>query len=310
MIAVLGSFDGFHIGHRMLFEKAAVIAEKTKDSWSVVTFSPHPQSVLSSKHFPVLYTEPEKDILANCMNIPEIVRIPFSRALSEMEPSVFVDMLEKSFFIRGIVVGDDFRFGKGRSGDTSFLEELVAARGWDIEVLPQLCLGDLRVSSTAIREKVASGDIVSANSLLGYPFSVAGTVIHGDGRGRLIGFPTINLDIPAGKIIPARGVYSGCVVWKGSSHPAAVNIGLNPTFPGERNLRCEAYIPGFRDNLYGEWINLSFFRRVRGEKIFESAASLVEQMKRDIQESLVEWEGVPEITLQFLECLSPLSKGH
>jgi len=129
------------------------------------------------------------------------------------------------------------------------------ARGWDVEILPQFTIDAQKVSSSSIREKVISGDVRGAKTELGYPFSILGMVVHGDGRGRTIGFPTLNLDLPGGKIMPANGVYSGSVSWKGRRYPAAINIGYNPTFPGERSIRCEAHLPGFREDVYGEWFS-------------------------------------------------------
>lgn len=310
MIAVLGSFDGFHRGHQMLFEKAMNMAEKNADSWCVVTFFPHPQSVLGKKPFRVLYTEPEKDFLGGCLGVPEIIRIPFSKSFAGMDPASFFDMLEKSFFIRGIIVGDDFRFGKGRTGDPSLLRQLAAARGWDVEILPQFTLEAKKVSSSSIREKVISGDVMGAEAELGYPFSILGMIVHGDGRGRTIGFPTINLDIPGGKIVPANGVYSGRASWKGRSYPAAINVGFNPTFPGERGIRCEAHIPGFREEVYGEWFNLFFFRRIRREVKFESPSALAEQLKKDIIESIADCDRLFPEANQFIECMSPFFPGH
>lgn len=310
MIAVLGSFDGFHRGHQVLFKKAMRMAEKNADSWCVVTFFPHPQSVIGKKPFPVLYTEPEKDILARCLGVPEIIRIPFSRSLAGMDPPSFVEMLEKNFFIRGIVVGEDFRFGKARTGDSFLLGRLAAARGWDVEILPHFSIDDQKISSRSIREKVISGDVGGAERDLGYPFSILGMVVHGDGRGRTIGFPTMNLDLPEGKIIPPKGVYSGSAMWKERSYPAAVNIGLNPTFPGKRDIRCEAHIPGFREELYGEWINLCFSRRIRRETKFESSAVLIERMKADIGECMADWNTMQYETRKFIDCMSLVFPGH
>lgn len=310
MIAVLGSFDGFHRGHQVLFEKARAMAESRADSWCVVTFFPHPQSIIGKKPFPVLYTEPEKDILALCLCVPEVIRIPFSKHLAQMDPVSFFDTLEKNFFIRGIVVGDDFRFGKGRTGDSSLLRRLSTERGWEVEILPPYAIDDQKVSSTSIREKVISGDVLGAETGLGYPFSILGTVVHGDGRGRTIGFPTLNLELPDGKIIPAKGVYSGCANWKGRIYPAAINIGYNLTFPGKRTIRCEAHIPGLTQELYGEWINLFFSRRIRQEIKFISPSALIEQLKHDVGQTIAEWNLLNSEKSKFLICMSPDQTGH
>ncbi|MDT8284706.1 MAG: riboflavin biosynthesis protein RibF [Thermovirgaceae bacterium] len=310
MIAVLGSFDGFHLGHQMLFESAKSMAANTSDSWCVVTFFPHPQSVLGRKSFHALFSETEKDILARCLEIPEIIRIPFSRSFAGMGPEPFFETLEKTLFVTGLIVGEDFRFGKDREGDSHLLRKLAILRGWKTTIVPAYSIDDQKVSSTSIRKKVISGDTRGAALELGYPFSILGMVKHGDGRGRNIGFPTLNLDLPGGKTIPARGVYTGSAAWRGRSFPAAISIGTNPTFPGNRELRCEAHIPGFKEDLYGEWVNLFFFRRIRREVTFGSPSALVAQMQRDVVESLDTWNQIDPDTRRFIECSMPDKKVH
>ncbi|MDO9509042.1 MAG: riboflavin biosynthesis protein RibF [Thermovirgaceae bacterium] len=305
MIAVLGSFDGFHLGHQLLFDRARELAVNAADSWCVVTFSPHPQSVIGRKPFPLLFTEPEKDILARCLKIPEIIRMPFSSSFAEMGPEFFFEALEKTLFVRGLVVGEDFRFGKGRGGDSVLLSELALLRGWEASIVPAYSIEGEKVSSSSIRTKVLSGDTGGAALELGYPFSILGTVEHGDGRGRTLGFPTLNLDLPGMKIIPPRGVYAGSAAWKGNIFPAAINIGSNPTFPGKRDLRCEAHIPGFKVDLYGERLTLFFFRRIRREVTFDSPSALVDQMRTDVKESIDVWSRIDQETRSFLDCCMP-----
>ncbi|HCR38627.1 MAG TPA: riboflavin biosynthesis protein RibF [Synergistaceae bacterium] len=306
MIAVIGSFDGFHLGHKRLFRAAEVISRRLSDSWCVVTFFPHPQSVLGRREFMPLFTEPEKDILGRCLGVPEIVRIPFTRELAEMGPDDFLGSLESSLFIRGLVVGEDFRFGRNRSGDAVMLRELASNRGWEVEIVPALATSSGRkIGSSFIRESITRGNISDAAADLGYPFMVMGVVVHGDGRGRTIGFPTVNLSLAVGKLIPARGVYSGGAVVGTYVFPAAINIGLNPTFPGERDLRCEAHIPGFRGDLYGKEVSLFFLRRLRREMAFPSTSLLVEQMRSDVREALSEWSRTEDDTKRFMKCCAP-----
>ena len=304
MIGVLGSFDGFHLGHRKLFEIAGSLASELNDSWCVVTFFPHPQSILTKSPFPVLFSEPEKDILGFCLGVPEINRIPFTRECAELDPPSFLELLERNFFLRGLVVGEDFHFGRERSGDASLLAELADSRGWITSIVESFIIDDRKVSSSSIRKRIEMGEIHEAARELGYPFFLTGTVIHGEGRGRTIGFPTINIQLPFGKIRPARGVYSGCASIRGKSFPAAVNIGSNPTFPGVREIRCEAHIPGYKGDLYGEDVSLFLFRRIRMEKTFRSPTELVEQMGFDIRECFVDWEHMEPRMRIFMECCS------
>jgi riboflavin kinase/FMN adenylyltransferase len=305
MIGVLGSFDGFHLGHRKLFEKAGKMALDLNDSWCVVTFFPHPQSVLGRGPFPVLFTEPEKDILGFCLGVPEVNRITFTRECAELDPPSFLDLLERTLFLRGLVVGEDFCFGRERSGNATILADLAGSRCWITSIVESFSLDGRKVSSTSIRKKIEKGEAHEAARELGYPFFLTGTVIHGEGRGRTIGFPTLNIQLPCGKIRPARGVYSGCASFRGKSFPAAINIGSNPTFSGVREIRCEAHIPGFRGDLYGEGVLLFLFRRIRMEKTFRSAAELVEQMSLDIKECLFDWKHLESRAGEFIECCSP-----
>ncbi|HOI81007.1 MAG TPA: riboflavin biosynthesis protein RibF [Synergistales bacterium] len=306
MIAVIGSFDGFHLGHRSLFHAAEVISKKISDSWCVVTFFPHPQAVLGRRAFLPLFTEPEKDILGSCLGVPEIVRIPFTRELADMDPDDFLDSLERSLFIRGLVVGEDFRFGRNRSGDAALLRELASVHGWEAEIVPALATSSGRkIGSSFIRESITRGNLSDASADLGHPFMVMGIVVHGDGRGKTIGFPTVNLSLTNEKLIPARGVYSGGVAVGTDVFPAAINIGRNPTFPGERDLRCEAHIPGFRGDLYGKEVSLFFLRRLRREMAFPSTSLLVKQMRTDIRETLSEWGRTEDDKKRFMKCCAP-----
>lgn len=306
MIAVIGSFDGFHCGHRKLFSIARDLSEKTRDSWGVVTFFPHPQTVIGKIPFVPLFTEPEKDTLGRCLNIPEIIRIPFNKDLAGMDPGSFLEVLENRLFLRCLVVGEDFRFGKGRSGDPQLLKELAVKRGWDAVIVPSLSISGKKIGSSLIRESVLRGRVHEAFSDLGYPFMVTGMVKKGDGRGKTIGFPTVNLSLPSSKIKPPRGVYAGSAAWNGECFPAAINIGLNPTFPGKRDLRCEAHIPGFHGELYGKWISLFFTRKLRPEIEFGSVTQLVDRMKDDVETCLMDWKLLPEEVREFMACCVPV----
>ncbi len=250
MIAVIGSFDGFHCGHRKLFSIAQDLSEKTRDSWGVVTFFPHPQTVIGKIPFVPLFTEPEKDTLGRCLNIPEIIRIPFNEDLAGMDPGSFLEVLENRLFLRCLVVGEDFRFGKGRSGDPQLLKELAVKRGWDAVIVPSLSISGKKIGSSLIRESVLRGRVHEAFSDLGYPFMVTGMVKKGDGRGKTIGCPTVNLSLPSSKIKPPRGVYAGSAGfgWNwGDAFPAkAINHWSQSSVPGKE--RPEVRSPYSRDS--------------------------------------------------------------
>jgi len=290
MIVVLGAFDGFHKGHQALFDAASKMALRLEDSWGVVTFSPHPQAVLSSDGFTFLFTEREREILARFFGIPELVRIQFTRKLAEMEPEDFVCFLEERFFIRGLVVGEDFRFGRLRKGNASMLKELAHVRGWQTSIVPQVSFDGDKISSSKIRVLVSLGDVRTAGNMLGYPFFLNGSVSHGEGRGRSLGFPTANIVPCTGKILPDRGVYAGAAAVEGEIFPAAINIGFNPTFEGIRSLRVEAHIVGFKGDIYNKKITIFFLEKIRQESKFLKVEELVEQIKKDVKATTDYWK--------------------
>jgi len=289
MIAAIGAFDGFHKGHCKLFSRAREMAEEKKDSWGVITFSPHPQSILAEGPFPLLFTEKEKDFLVRKLEIPELIRLPFNRGLAELSPEEFVDCLERTYFLQGVVVGRDFRFGRARSGDAALLCRLGERKGWDVSVVDPVIVGDEKVSSSAVRRMVTTGDVTAAGEMLGYPFFVTGNVVHGDGRGRKLGYPTANLHVPSEKVVPDRGVYSGAVLCDAELFPSAVNIGYNPTFEGQRPLRVEAHILGYEKDLYGKQIVLFFFNRIRKEMRFSGTEELLARIEADLSETRKTW---------------------
>ncbi|MGC9372429.1 MAG: riboflavin biosynthesis protein RibF [Thermovirgaceae bacterium] len=289
MIAAIGAFDGFHRGHCKLFSRAREMAERKKDSWGVVTFSPHPQSFLTEEPFPMLFTEREKDFLVRKLEIPELIRLPFTRGLAELSPEEFVECLERKYFLQGVVVGRDFRFGRSRSGDAGVLSRLGERKGWDVSVVDPVLVGDEKVSSSAVRRMVTAGDVAAAGEMLGYPFFVTGNVVHGDGRGQKLGYPTANLHVPSEKVVPDRGVYSGAAVCEAGLFPSAVNVGYNPTFEGNRPLRVEAHILGYEKDLYGKHIALFFFSRIRNEMRFAGSEKLLARIAADLSETRKIW---------------------
>ena len=228
MIAALGAFDGFHLGHARLFETARERALCRNEEWGVITFRPHPQALFNGTSFRYLFTEAEREALGRFHRIPRFERIPFTRGLADMKPSDFLDWIGENYGISGLVVGENFRFGRGRSGDCATLQEEGIARNWSVDILPPVKVGHESVSSTLIRQKVSMGETRAAEPLLGHPFFLSGTVVKGDQRGRTLGFPTANLAVPAEKLIPQRGVYTAAVLLGKQWHAAALNIGFNP----------------------------------------------------------------------------------
>ena len=287
MIVVLGAFDGFHKGHALLFERARTLAElhssaSAFEDWAVVTFSPHPDSVLK-KSSVFLFTEEERTGVARFFNVPHVVKIPFDEALSQTPPEAFIELLETFLPLTGIVVGSDFRFGRKRMGDASFLREMALHKKWIFEMVDTLVVDGAKVGSSDIKQSVATGDVLHAKALLGYPFFFRGNVVAGDGRGRAIGFPTANIDYPEEKIVPERGVYAASVLVGGEWRPGALNIGYNPTFvESSRKIRFETFVLDLDESLYGRTLTVFLESYLRPEAKFDSVQALIRQMELDI----------------------------
>ncbi len=273
----VGTFDGVHLGHR----------EVIAGSDSVLTFDPHPVSVVAPQHTPKLLTTlARKAELLDSLGVQELIVIPFDAGFAQRSAAEFVeDVLVGALGARQVAIGENFRFGHKAQGDPGLL--LADARFTTV-VHPLLEVDGEIVSSSHIRGLVLAGEVGEANRLLGAGFQLSGVVAHGDARGRELGFPTANL-IPADALAcPGHGVYA-CLAYEDATRPrahprpAAVSIGVRPTFDTGRGELIEAYILDFEGDLYGQELRLEFLARLRGERRFEDPAALIEQMHRDVQ---------------------------
>jgi riboflavin kinase/FMN adenylyltransferase len=266
----IGTFDGVHLGHR------AVIG----DADTVLTFDPHPLAVIRPDAMPrLLMPFPVKrDVIAG-LGAEELVVIQFDRAFQEKSAEQFVEeVLLGRLGASHVRVGENFRFGKGARGDAAFL---AARSEFETEVVPMVDVEGETVSSTQIRALVAAGDVARAARFLGAPFMYEGEVVHGDRRGGPeLGMPTANLVPDPRYVAPGHGVYAA---WA-HGHPAAVNVGVRPTFESGRGLLIEAYLLDFSDDLYGETLRVAFVERLRGERRFDSVDDLVAQMHADVEQ--------------------------
>jgi riboflavin kinase/FMN adenylyltransferase len=264
----VGTFDGVHLGHRRVIE----------GSDSVLTFDPHPVSVVAPRHMPKLLTTPERkaELIAS-LGVGELIVIPFDAQFAARTPSEFVDdVLVEALGATKVSVGENFRFGNRARGDP----ELLAGDGrFKTIVHPLLEVDGEIVSSSHIRGLLLAGEVGAANQLLGTPFQLRGPVSHGDERGRLLGFPTANLVPDEEFACPGHGVYA-CLA---NDHPAAVSVGVRPTFRTGRGELVEAYLLDFEGDLYGQTLKIDFLARLRGERRFEHPEGLVEQMRRDVE---------------------------
>jgi len=286
MIFALGAFDGFHVGHRLLLCAARERARVKGTGWGVITFDGHPQMLFNKDGFKLLFTQEERDMLVKYFGIPVISKIPFTRAIADMTPESFIDYIAARNAIDGIVIGENFRFGRARTGTPEFLEAICRARGWTLDVISSYTMNGTVVSSSAIREAVVRGQMQAACDMLGHPFFIQGKVVKGDGRGRSLGYPTANLSVKSGKIYPARGSYAALTFIGGAWRETALNIGYNPTFEGIRGLRCEAHIIGYDDDLYDRTICVFIVARNREEMKFSSPSALSVQLKKDVRLSM------------------------
>jgi riboflavin kinase / FMN adenylyltransferase len=266
----IGTFDGVHLGHR----------EVIRGSHTVLTFDPHPLSVIRPEATPkLLNTFPVKRDLIEGLGVEELVVIPFDRGFSEQAAEEFVqDVLIRRLGAERVSVGENFRFGKGAKGTADFLR---SHDEFETNVTPLVEVAGETVSSTQIRGLVAAGEVKEAAEFLGGPFLFEGEVVEGDRRGRTLGMPTANLVPDEAYVHPGHGVYAALA----NDHPAAVNVGVRPTFDTGRGLLVEAHLIDFDGDLYGQTLRIAFLERMRGEKRFDSVDELVEQMNRDVEQA-------------------------
>jgi len=280
----VGNFDGVHRGHRALVAAAISRARAEGGAAVVLTFDPHPARVLRPLEAPAaLTTLAQKEELVAGLGIDRLAVLPFDARLAGLAPAAFArEVLAEALAARHVVVGESFRFGRGRLGDARSLEALGASLGFGVEVVPPVLHRGLPISSSRVREALVRGEVSEALELLGRPHFVDGTVVRGDGRGRTLGIPTANL-APDEQILPARGVYAArCRVASGTWQPAVVNVGERPTFGGGR-VTLEAHLLDFGGDLYDTRVRLAFQERLRGEERFESAGALVARIQQDIR---------------------------
>ncbi len=263
----IGTFDGVHLGHR----------EVIRGNDTVLTFEPHPLAVIHPDALPKLLNSHtvRADLIAG-LGVDELVTIPFDRDFASKTAEQFVEeVLIDGLGAEHVAVGENFRFGKGAKGDAEFLRSRPE---FETHVVPLVEVEGETVSSSHIRGLVAAGELGKASGFLGGPFLFEGEVVHGDKRGRELGMPTANIVPDDGLACPGHGVYAG---WA-HGQPAAVNVGVRPTFETGRGLLVEAYLLDFDGDLYGQTLRIAFLDRMRGEKRFESVDALVTQMRRDV----------------------------
>ena len=297
-VVTVGNFDGVHLGHQHVISRARELAAGLGTEHLVaVTFDPHPIAVLRPEHAPpTLTTVESRNELLSAAGVDDVLVLPFTREIADWSPERFVEeILVDALHANAVVVGVNFRFGSKAAGDVTVLRELgerfdFVTEGIALDGGPQVW------SSTYVRNCLAAGDVEGAAEALGRPYSVRGVVVEGDKRGRALGFPTANVPTAGIRAVPADGVYagwlrrltstgSGTEVGTGTEvepMPAAISVGTNPTFEGERERRVESYVLDRDDlELYGAEVEVSFVARIRGMKRFDSVDHLVATMAED-----------------------------
>jgi len=282
-IATIGNFDGVHLGHQQIFRKIVQEARQNQSKSVVITFAPHPKSILhpDKRPFYLLTTLDEKLKLIESLEVDGVMLIPFSLEFSKTTAKDFVcQILWEQLRIKKIFIGHDYTFGKGKEGNEEFLARYGKKLGFQVDVTNAVKVGEIIISSTRIRNAILDGDVKTACALLGRPYNLKGAVTGGHKRGTQLGFPTANLE-PEKILLPPEGVYAVVVELKKNRYQGVLNIGSNPTF-GNEKLTVELYILDFQADIYGEELEIFFIDRIRGEVRFDNPESLVNQIRNDV----------------------------
>ena len=280
----IGVFDGVHAGHRYLLQKLQQQAAEKNLLSGVVTFNPHPQSVLHPHNrLPWLTSLEDRVKALQELGIDIVAVLTFTHKLAQLSAQEFISSVEKNLRMRFIIVGPDFALGRGREGNINLLRTLGHEMKFHVEVIPPYKINGEVVSSTLIRQALAQGDMRKVERLMGRHFYLGGKIITSDKRGRVLGFPTANLDIKPQQALPGNGIYATIVQVDGKQFPSATNIGIRPTF-GEGEKMVETHLLNYKGDLYGKEIRLEFVQKLRDEQRFPSAEELKAQIEKDVRE--------------------------
>jgi riboflavin kinase/FMN adenylyltransferase len=287
----IGVFDGVHAGHQALLAAAKEAGTATGSVAAALTFDPHPSAVFApSRVPPLLGTLDERAALLRQYGAEEVIVARFDRGFAAQTPEEFIQsILLDRLRVRAVIVGDDFRFGRDRAGNLELLRTFGERFGFAVRVVPPVFVNGVPARSTTIRQMLSGGEVAEAARLLGRPYSLSGTVVHGKQLGRTLGFPTANLAAAPNLLIPSEGIYAGRahLPRTGETFRAAISIGTNPTVTPDNPLRTvEAYLmDGFDRDLYDRPLTIEFLHRLRGTEKFDSLDALVAQMRRDVEQA-------------------------
>ena len=283
-ILTIGMFDGVHAGHRCLLEKMQQRAAENNLLSGVVTFSPHPQSVLHpNKQLPCLSNLEDRVSAFRELGINIVAVLTFTPKVARLSAQEFMSLIKKQLKMRSIIVGPNFALGRGREGNINLLRALGREMKFSVEVIPPYTINGEVVSSTLIRQALVEGDMRKVEKLMGHYFYLRGKVITSDRRGRVLGFPTANLDIKPQQALPGNGIYATIAQVDSKQFPAATNVGIRPTF-GKGEKTVETHLLNYKGDLYGKDIRVEFVQKLRNEQRFPSSEELKAQIEKDVRE--------------------------
>jgi len=287
MLLAIGVFDGVHTGHKYLISQMVERAGREDLLSGVITFRQHPREVVSHRtRLPFLTSLAERIALLKREGADTVIPLSFNHEVAQLSARQFVSLLKKYLRMRGMVVGPDFALGQNREGNTDALRVLGQELGFSVTVIPPITFNGEVVSSTAIRDALADGDIKRVLNLLGRSFSLQGRVITGAGRGsELVGYPTANLDIDPKQALPADGVYATWAYIDNQAYQSMTNIGRCPTF-GDNSRTVEVYLLNYNDSLYERELRIDITERLRDERRFDSTGELKEQIAEDVRQGI------------------------
>ncbi len=284
-VLTIGVFDGVHEGHRYLIERLIHQAQERDLLSGVVTFHPHPQSVLNPQNqLPYLMSLDDRVEEIRHLGVDLIALLSFTPQVAKLSARQFVTLLRKYLKMRGLVIGDDFALGRGHQGNAEKLAALGKEMRFFVHIVSPFTIDGETVSSTLVRQILTQGNMEKARKLMRHPFSVSGKVITGDKRGRALEFPTANLDIGSQQVLPGNGVYASIAYADGEQFASATNIGIRPTF-GQGQKTVETYLIDYHSELYGKELKVEFIRKIRDEQRFASPQELKSQVEKDVEKA-------------------------
>jgi len=283
-LLTIGVFDGVHAGHRYLLEKLQRQAAEKHLLSGVITFNPHPQSILDSQNKLVWLSSPKERIKSlQRLGINLVAVLTFTPEIAQLSAQEFMFLLKKQLRMRSILVGPDFVLGRGREGNIRLLRALGRKMNFSVEVIPPYTINGEIVTSTLIRQALTQGDMEKVRRLMGRCFQIGGKVVASNKRGRILGFPTANLDVKPEQALPGNGIYATITQVDNKQFHSATNIGTCPTF-GEGDKTVETHLLNYKGDLYNKEIKVEFVQKIRDEQRFSSSEELKTQIEQDIRE--------------------------